>query len=163
MTRMRIVVVGGGSWGTGFSCVLRHRGHEVTLACRDPEQARVINETGHNPRYLKTADLAGVTATTVDDAPIAEADLVVLAVPSRAFADVAAALPGDAPVLSLTKGLDPHTGKRLSTLVRGRPVAVLSGPNMAEEVAEGLPSAAVVASEDDAVAEELQHALSSLA
>src|SRR3954447_22438441 len=162
MTRMRIVVIGGGAWGTGFSCVLRHRGHEVTLACRDPEQARVINETGHNPRYLKTADLAGVTATTVDDAPIAEADLVVLAVPSRAFADVAAALPGDAPVLSLTKGLDPATGERLSTRVQGRPVAVLSGPNMAEEIADGLPSAAVIASEDHDLAQRLQEAINSM-
>ena len=53
-------------------------------------------------------------------------------------------------MLSLTKGLDPATGERLSTLVAGRPVAVLSGPNMAEEIARGLPGAAVIASEDDA-------------
>jgi glycerol-3-phosphate dehydrogenase (NAD(P)+) len=83
-------------------------------------------------------------------------------VPSRAFGEVAAALPGDAPVLSLTKGLDPATGARLSTRVRGRPVAVLSGPNMAEEISEGLPSAAVVASEDRAFAEQLQDAIHSL-
>jgi len=157
-----VVVVGAGSWGTGFSCVLLHRGHEVTLAARDAEQARFINETGHNPRYLMSADLEGVIATTIDDAPIADADLVVLAVPSRSFADVAAALPGDAPVLSLTKGLDPATGERLSTRVRGRPVAVLSGPNMAEEIAEGLPSAAVIASEDHDLAEQLQEAINSM-
>jgi len=159
---VKVVVVGGGSWGTGFSCVLRHRDHDVTLACRDPEQARAINETGRNPRYLQTADLRGVSATTVDDAPIANADLVVLAVPSRAFADVAAVLPGDAPVLSLTKGLDPATGERLSTRVQGRPVAVLSGPNMAEEIADGLPSATVIASEDHALAEQLQEAINSM-
>src|SRR5207302_8109003 len=82
--------------------------------------------------------------------------------PSRAFAAVVDALPGTAPILSLTKGLDPATGERLSTLVRGRPVAVLSGPNMAEEVAEGLPTAAAIASEDRALAEELQHAIHSL-
>jgi glycerol-3-phosphate dehydrogenase (NAD(P)+) len=86
----------------------------------------------------------------------------VLAVPSRAFADVAAALPGDAPVLSLTKGLDPATGERLSTRVQGRPVAVLSGPNMAEEVADGLPSATVIASEDNELAERLQEAINSM-
>ncbi len=159
---MKVVVVGGGSWGTGFSLVLRHRDHDVTLACRDAEQARAINETGRNPRYLQTADLRGVSATTVDDAPIANADLVVLAVPSRAFADVAAVLPGDAPVLSLTKGLDPATGERLSTRVQGRPVAVLSGPNMAEEIADGLPSATVIASEDHALAEQLQEAINSM-
>ena len=159
---MKVVVVGGGSWGTGFSCVLRHRGHDVTLACRDAEQARAINETGHNPRYLQTADLRGISAGTIDEAPIAGADLVVLAVPSRAFAAVAGALPGNAPVLSLTKGLDPATGERLSTRVAGRPVAVLSGPNMAEEIAEGLPSAAVIASEDYALAEQLQEAINSM-
>src|SRR3954467_454815 len=136
MTRMRIVVVGGGSWGTGFSCVLRHGGHDVTLACRDPEQARAINDTGHNPRFLRTADLAGVTATTIDDAPYGDADVVVLAVPSAAFADVAAALPGEAPVLNRSKGCGPATGERLSTRVQGRPFAVLSGPNMAEEIAD---------------------------
>src|SRR6266540_59365 len=121
---MNTVVVGGGSWGTAFSLVLQHRGHEVTLTCRDREQARAIAETGRNPRYLSTVDLGGIGATTIDQAPIAEADLVVLAVPSRAFAEVAAGLPGDSPVLSLTKGLDPATGERLSTRVQGRPVAV---------------------------------------
>jgi glycerol-3-phosphate dehydrogenase (NAD(P)+) len=159
---VRIVVVGGGSWGTGFSCVLRHREHEVTLACRDAEQARAINETGRNPRYLQAADLRGVAATTIDDARLGDADLVVLAVPSRSFAEVAAKLPGTSPVLSLTKGLDPGTGERLSTRVRGRPVAVLSGPNMAEEIAEGLPSAAVIASEDHVLAEQLQEAINSM-
>ncbi|MFL5946592.1 MAG: NAD(P)H-dependent glycerol-3-phosphate dehydrogenase [Gaiellaceae bacterium] len=159
---METVVVGGGSWGTAFACVLRHRGHDVTLACRDPDQARTIAATGRNPRYLPTLDLSKITAATIDEAPIADADLVVLAVPSRAFADVAAALPGAAPVLSLTKGLDPATGERLSTRVRGRPVAVLSGPNMAEEIADGLPSATVIASEDHALAEELQEAINSM-
>ncbi len=155
---MRAVVVGGGSWGTAFSRLLTDRGHEVTLVCRDPEQAAAIAETGRNPRYLTTVDLRDVAAAR--EAP-ARADLYVLAVPSRAFAEVAGALPEGGPALSLTKGLDPATGERLSTLVRDRPVAVLSGPNMAEEIAEGLPSAAVIASEDEALAVELQHAINS--
>ena len=162
MTRVQIVVVGGGSWGTGFACLLRDRGHDVTLACRDSGQVRAIRETGRNPRYLTTADLHGVEAAVIEEAPIARADLIVMAVPSRAFAEVASALPGTAPVLSLTKGLDPATGERLSTRVRDRPVAVLSGPNMAEEIAEGLPSAAVIASEDGAFAEQLQDAINSM-
>src|SRR5689334_5148535 len=144
-TRVDVVVVGGGSWGTAFACLLRDRGHAVTLACHGAEQARAIEETGRNPRYLRDVDLGGIEAATVDDAPVAGADLVVLAVPSRAFAQVAASLPGTAPVLGLAKGLDPATGERLSTRVVGRPVAVLSGPNMAEEVAAGLPSATVIA------------------
>jgi glycerol-3-phosphate dehydrogenase (NAD(P)+) len=156
---VRVVVVGGGSWGTAFSRLLADRDHEVTLACRDPEQAAAIAQTGRNPRYLTTVDLREVTA--VHDVPEG-ADLYVLAVPSRAFAQVAAALPAGGPALSLTKGLDPATGERLSTLVRDRPVAVLSGPNMAEEIAVGLPSAAVIASEDEALAVELQHAINSM-
>jgi glycerol-3-phosphate dehydrogenase (NAD(P)+) len=159
---MRVVVVGGGSWGTAFACLLRDRGHDVTLACRDAEQARAIGETGRNPRYLRDVDLRGIHAAPIVEAPVAATDLIVLAVPSRAFAEVAAALPGSAPVLSLAKGLDPATGERLSTRVEGRPVAVLSGPNMAEEVAAGLPSATVIASEDRALADELQRAINSM-
>jgi glycerol-3-phosphate dehydrogenase (NAD(P)+) len=158
---VRIVVVGGGSWGTAFSRLLADRRHDVTLACRDPEQARAINESGRNPRYLGIVDLRGIPAAPLGEAPVAQADVVVVALPSRAFASVVEDLPGTAPILSLTKGLDPGTGERLSTLVRGRPVAVLSGPNMAEEVAEGLPTAAALASEDAALAEELQHAINS--
>jgi glycerol-3-phosphate dehydrogenase (NAD(P)+) len=160
---VKAVVVGGGSWGTAFSRLLADRGHAVTLACRDPDQARQIAETARNPRYLKAVDLRDVAATTIDEAPVADAEVVVVAIPSRSFGEVVRALPGESPILSLTKGLDPATGERLSTLVRDRPVAVLSGPNMAEEVAAGLPTAAAIASEDADLAERLQEAINSLA
>src|SRR5436305_1940906 len=130
---MRVVVVGAGAWGTAFAHVLRERGHDLFVARRD----------------------------TLDDAPYAEAELVVLAVPSHAFGAVLEHVTGDAPVLSLAKGLDPATGARLSTLVVDRPVAVLSGPNMAEEVLAGLPGASVIASEDEELAVRLQHAVNS--
>ncbi len=158
---MRAVVVGGGSWGTGFSRLVADRGFEVTLATHSAEDAAAIRETGRNPRYLTQIDLSGVEATTIAEAPVAAAELVVIAVPSRAFRSVVETLPGKAPVLSLTKGLDPETGERLSTLVRGRPVAVMSGPNMAEEVAGGLPAATVIASRDQELARTLQAALNS--
>jgi glycerol-3-phosphate dehydrogenase (NAD(P)+) len=160
---VKVVVVGAGAWGTAFTCVLVARGHDVTLAARDPEQARLIAETGQNPRYLPNADVSGADATTIAEAPFGEAELVVVAVPSAAFAEVVRALPGEAPVLILTKGLDPETDSRLSALVADRRVAVLSGPNFAEEIADGLPAAAVVASEDHALALELQSAINSLA
>jgi len=144
---MRAAVVGAGAWGTAFARLLAARGHDVTLATRDAEQAREIEATGRNPRYLPSVDLEGVSATVVGDPALAGADLHVVAVPSRAFAEVVRELPGGAPVLSLTKGLDPASGRRLSTLVQGRPVAVLSGPNIAGEIVHGLPAAAVVASE----------------
>jgi glycerol-3-phosphate dehydrogenase (NAD(P)+) len=159
---VRFLVVGAGSWGTAFTRVLLDRRHDVVLACHTPEQARAIAETGRNPRYLTDTDLRGVEAVPLEDAP-GDVDAIVLAVPSRAFADVAAGLPGDAPVLSLTKGLDPATGERLSTRVGRRAVAVLSGPNIAEEVAHGLPTAAVIASEDGYLAGQLQHAVNSIA
>ncbi|HVU78951.1 MAG TPA: NAD(P)H-dependent glycerol-3-phosphate dehydrogenase [Gaiellaceae bacterium] len=130
---MRAVVVGAGAWGTAFAHLLRDRGHDVFPAGRE----------------------------AVAGAPYEEADLVVLAVPSSAFREVLAQVGGRAPILSLAKGLDPATGERLSTLVRGRPVAVLSGPNMAEEVLAGLPGATVIASEDEALAVRLQEALNS--
>jgi glycerol-3-phosphate dehydrogenase (NAD(P)+) len=158
---VKAVVVGAGSWGSAFAALLRDRGHEVTLAARDAEQAAAIRETGRNPRYVPEADLGGIDATTIADAPVEAADVVVVAVPSRVFGEVVAGLPGDVPLLSLTKGLDPDTGERLSTLVPRRPVAVLSGPNIAEEIVRGLPAAAVVASDDLELAVRLQVAVNS--
>ena len=74
-----------------------------------------------------TVTLAGRRAE-IDTAPYDQAELVVVAVPSRAFREVLGHIGGTAPILSLVKGLDPASGERLSTLVRDRPVAVLSGP-----------------------------------
>ena len=157
---MRFLVVGAGSWGTAFTRVLFDRGHEVVLACHTKEQAEAIRETGRNPRYMTKVDLRGAEIVELAKAP-GDVDFIVVAVPSRAFSAVVADLPGEAPVLSLTKGLDPATGERLSACVRDRPVAVLSGPNMAEEIAIGLPTAAVIASEDGFLAGQLQHAINS--
>jgi glycerol-3-phosphate dehydrogenase (NAD(P)+) len=157
---MRFLVVGAGSWGTAFTRVLLERGHDVVLACRSPEQAETIARTGWNPRYLQGVDLSASHPVALADAQ-ADVDVVAVAVPSRAFGEVMEALPGEAPVLSLVKGLDPETGERLSTCVRGRSVAVLSGPNIAEEIAVGLPTAAVIASDDGFLAGQLQHAINS--
>jgi glycerol-3-phosphate dehydrogenase (NAD(P)+) len=129
---MKIAVIGAGAWGTVFGGVLRSRGHDVEILGRER-----------------------------DDSVVEDAELVVVAVPSRSFGEVVKDLPGDSPVLSLTKGLDPASGGRLTALVRDRPVAVLSGPNIAAEIAEGLPTAAVVASQDHELAVELQHAINS--
>ena len=158
---MKVVVLGGGSWGSAFAALVAEGGHDVVLACRDAQQARSIQETGRNPRYLRGLDLTRVRAAELADAPVAEADFVAVAIPSRAFRDVVQGLPGAAPILSLAKGLDPGSGERLSRVVGERPVAVLSGPNHAEEVAEGLPAAAVIACEDEALALELQDAVHS--
>src|SRR5262249_14277380 len=84
--RMKAAVVGAGSWGTVFSRLLLDRGHEVALVCRDPAQAHAIAETGRNPRYLPEVDLSDVVPGTVCEARLEERDLLVLALPSRAFA-----------------------------------------------------------------------------
>jgi glycerol-3-phosphate dehydrogenase (NAD(P)+) len=157
---VRFLVAGAGSWGTAFTHLLLERGHEVVLGCHTGEQARAIATTGRNPRSLSKVDLRAVEAVALDAAP-GDVDVVVVAVPSTAFVDVVGRLPGNAPVLSLTKGLDPATGERLSTRVAGRRVAVLSGPNIADEIAVGLPTAAVIASDDGYLAGRLQHALNS--
>jgi glycerol-3-phosphate dehydrogenase (NAD(P)+) len=130
---VRVVVVGAGAWGTAFGALLRGRDHDVTIAGR----------------------------AEIDGAPYDRAELVVLAVPSRAFREVLERIAGGAPILSLVKGLDPASGQRLSTLVCDRPVAVLSGPNMADEVLHGLPGATVIASEDEQLALQLQEAINS--
>ncbi len=147
---MRAVVLGGGTWGTGFSRLLADRGYEVTLAVRDAEDARAIAETGRNPHYSSSVDLNGIVATTIAEAPVDDdrSDRRRRAEPRVSLRGRGAARRARR-CSSLTKGLDPETGERLSTLVRGRPVAVLSGPNMAEEVVAGLPGATVIASEDE--------------
>ncbi|MGZ4360193.1 MAG: NAD(P)H-dependent glycerol-3-phosphate dehydrogenase [Gaiellaceae bacterium] len=161
---MRVALVGAGAWGTAFAGLLAERGHAVTLVTELPEQARAIAATGHNPDFLSGLALEGVAAVPAADsgAVVEGAELVVLAVPSAVFSGVAASLPGRAPVLSLAKGLDPVSGRRLSTLLEGRPVAVLSGPNFAHEIAAGLPAAAVVASEDEWLGRRLQTEIGSL-
>ena len=157
---MKAVVIGGGSWGSVFAALLAERGHDVVLACRDAEQARAIAATGRNPRSAPAVDLNSVRAEPLADAPLADAELLAVAVPSRDFRRVVGGLPrGNGAVLSLVKGLDPVSGERLSQVVDGRPVAVLSGPNHAEEIAEGRPAAAVIASEDEELAVRLQHEL----
>jgi glycerol-3-phosphate dehydrogenase (NAD(P)+) len=130
---LKAVVVGAGSWGTTFAALLEERGHDVVVAGRRPPFVPVV------------------------DAPVSAADLVCIAVPSRAFREVVGTLPGNAPRLILTKGLDPASGQRLSRVVEGAPVAVLSGPNHAEEIAQGLPAAAVLASENEELATRIQH------
>jgi glycerol-3-phosphate dehydrogenase len=97
------VVVGCGTWGTVFAGLLRGRGHEVELACRDAEQAAAIREARRNPRYATNVDLKGISPAAVADARYEDADVVVLAVPSRVFGEVVRGLPVGAAVLGLTK------------------------------------------------------------
>lgn len=165
--QVRAAVVGAGSWGTAFARHLSLCGVRTTLVARRPEQARSIAASGHNPDYLPEVQLpVQLEAAALDTFDLAGADLVVLAIPSRAYATTLAALaPRFAPgvgILSLTKGVEPGSLRRLSVvaeeaLASWEPhIAVLSGPNHAEEVSQDQPTATVVASHDEAFAVRLQ-------
>lgn len=174
---MKASVIGGGSWGTAFARLLANAGFETELVCRRPEQAAAINRDHRNPDYqLKIDDHPvdlppALTAATFTDNHLLSADLVVVAVPSKAYREVvhnlAAHINPAAAVLSLTKGLEPVTLKRLSQVLKeelpapasGR-VLVLSGPNHAEEVAREIPTATTIATADLQLARQLQHDIS---
>jgi glycerol-3-phosphate dehydrogenase (NAD(P)+) len=155
----RVAVLGAGSWGTAFGKVLADSGREVTLWARRAEVAAAVNEHQVNPGYLPGIVLpASLTATVHADEAMDGADAVVFAVPSQTLrANLAFwrdSIPDTSTLLSLAKGVELGTWKRMSeviTEVAGVPVdrvAVLTGPNLAREIAEGQPTAAVIACAD---------------
>ena len=167
----RVAVVGAGSWGTAFARHLALIGIQTVLLARRPDQAESMRRQGRNPDYLDFLDLPDTLDYGVyPDPRLGQVDLVVVAVPSRVYRDVLASIaPHMRPrvgLLSLTKGLDPASRSRLSEVAATElsslepSVAVLSGPNQAEEVALGQPTATVVASDDQAFAETLQRFIS---
>jgi glycerol-3-phosphate dehydrogenase (NAD(P)+) len=165
---VKIAVIGGGSWGTALAAHARRAGHEVRTWARSPAVADAINERHENPAYLPGVALpSGLRATTSLDEALADAEAAIVAVPSEYCREIyrhagAATAPG-ALLVSATKGLETDTLRRMTEVAAaeapGRPLAVLSGPSFALEVAKQLPTAVVVAAHDHAVAERVQHAL----
>jgi glycerol-3-phosphate dehydrogenase (NAD(P)+) len=165
----RAAVLGAGSWGTTFAKVLADAGCEVTLHARRAELAKAIAEDGENRDYLPGVRLPHRVRATADAGEaLLDADVVVLAVPSQSLrqnlTDWTPLLPTDATLLSLMKGIELGTTKRMSEVIcevtgAGRDrVAALSGPNLAREIAEEQPAATVIACSDTARAEALQAA-----
>jgi glycerol-3-phosphate dehydrogenase (NAD(P)+) len=165
----RIAVFGTGSWGTTFAMILAEVGNEVTLWGRRPELVRAIADDRRNPDYLPGIELPrGLRATTSPAEALDGAEFVVLAVPSQTLRGNLAAwrehLPEQAVLVSLMKGIEVGTTKRMSEVIRevaGVPeerVAVVSGPNLAPEIAQRQPAATVVACTDESVANRLQQA-----
>ncbi len=161
-------MVGAGSWGTALARHLSLRGAAVSLWGRDPALVERIRSTRENARYLPGLPVpAEVIVTSDPGEALRAAGVVLVAVPSHGVEDVLArlarAIPDDAVVVSATKGIEPRRARRMSELLEevlpGRPVAVLSGPSFAREVAQGLPAALVVASADDETARRLQRGL----
>jgi glycerol-3-phosphate dehydrogenase (NAD(P)+) len=165
----RIAVLGAGSWGTTFAKVLADAGRDVVLWARREHVATAINTSRRNPDYLPGIELpVGLHATADLDRATAGADAVAVAVPSQSvrenlvvFRDV---LPRRGPIISLAKGVEVGTGLRMSEVIAsvGRidsaRIVVLTGPNLALEIAAGQPTATALACRDHAAAVAVQHA-----
>jgi glycerol-3-phosphate dehydrogenase (NAD(P)+) len=166
---MRAAVLGAGSWGTAYAKVLADAGGEVTLWARREEVAAAIRQDGTNPDYLPTVRLPDrVTATSDARVAIQDADLVVLAVPSQTLRGNLTSwrdwIAPDATLVSLAKGIELGSTKRMSEViveeagVKLDRVVVVSGPNLAAEIAAEEPTATVVAGTDPARTTALQQA-----
>ncbi|RDI69394.1 glycerol 3-phosphate dehydrogenase (NAD(P)+) [Nocardia pseudobrasiliensis] len=160
--------MGAGSWGTAFAKVLNDAGTSVTMWARRAEVAKALASEHRNPSYLTDVALPGIAATDDHRVALDGADIVVLAVPSQSLRVNLAAwkndVPADATLLSLAKGIETGTLLRMSQVIHevtgadpGR-IAVLSGPNLAREIADEQPAASVVACADPERAEAVQHA-----
>ena len=158
----KIAVFGGGSWGTAFSTILADAGNDVTIWTRRQELADQIS-AGRNTDYLPDHELpASISGTTDSLEAVDGADIVVLSVPSQSLRDNLAGwgdVLGDRVVVSLMKGVELGTTKRMSEVIAeagGVPperIAVVSGPNLAKEIVQRQPAATVVACPDESAAD----------
>jgi glycerol-3-phosphate dehydrogenase (NAD(P)+) len=162
--RPGVAVVGSGAWGTTLA-VLVARSEPVTLLCHSAETATRLQVEHRNERRLPGVELPERVVPTADPAELEGAELVILAVPSshlrETMARIAPSVPRSADVLSVVKGLEPLTLLRMTQVIADAGgiepwrVAALSGPNLALEIARGLPASAVVAAEDLTLADRI--------
>ncbi|MEU6668364.1 NAD(P)H-dependent glycerol-3-phosphate dehydrogenase [Streptomyces sp. NPDC046727] len=166
---VRAAVMGTGSWGTAFGMVLADAGCDVTLWARRPELAEAVNSTRTNPDYLPGVELPDNLRATADAAKaLRDADFTVLAVPSQTLranlAEWTPLLAPDTVLVSLMKGVELGSTMRMSEVIEdvakvgADRVAVVTGPNLAREIAARMPALAVVACTDEQVAQRLQAA-----
>lgn len=167
--RLRAAVIGTTGWGVTLALLLARNGHEVRLLARTPEEANALRAAGRSPR-LPGHPFPAVLAPTADPTEAFDgADLVALAVPAQTvranLIPLAGTLPRRAVFVSATKGIERDTALRISEVVREAAPSVtaeqycaLSGPNLKDEVAAGLPCAAVIASSSDEAARFAQRA-----
>jgi glycerol-3-phosphate dehydrogenase (NAD(P)+) len=163
----RVAVFSAGSWGTAFSMVLADAGNDVTLWARRDDVVANINDKHENADYFPGVELpATIRATTNPSDAVDGAEFVVLSVPSQSLRDNltgwAPVIPEDVVFLSLMKGVELGTTKRMSEVIAEvtgagpERIAVISGPNLAPEIARREPAASVVACGDDEVARRVQ-------
>lgn len=165
--RTKVAVVGAGSWGTAFGSITAGKGIETVLWARRPEVAAAVTERHQNADYLPGIELPPALWATPDlERALTGAQVVVMAVPSHTFRENFRALrpwlSSSAPVVSLVKGIEQDTHNRMSQVLAeegdlaGARVAVVSGPNLAKEIAHRQPAASVVACADGDSAKRLQ-------
>lgn len=163
----KVAVFGAGSWGTAFSIVLADAGNDVTIWARREEVAEAINDRRENGEYLPGIELPPQVSATHDIEKAAHgADVVVLAAPSQSLrvnlTDWAPYVEPDAVLVSLMKGVELGTLDRMSQVIGEvtgagpERIAVVSGPNLAKEIAKREPAASVVACADEDVARQIQ-------
>jgi glycerol-3-phosphate dehydrogenase (NAD(P)+) len=163
----KVAVFGAGSWGTAFATVLAGAGNQVSIWGRRESLCETINSRHENTDYLPGIRLSEAITATHDPAAAAQgAEAIVLAVPSQSLrdnlVDWAGVLPSAVPLVSLMKGVEVGTTKRMSEVIAEitgagpERIAVVSGPNLAREIAEGQPAASVVACTDEGTAARLQ-------
>ncbi|PIE37423.1 MAG: NAD(P)H-dependent glycerol-3-phosphate dehydrogenase [Gammaproteobacteria bacterium] len=164
MNTLRVGLLGGGSWGTTVAALLT-RNAPVTLWARSKKTVEEINTHHTNEKYLPGATLPKALKATHDlEAAVRDADVIVMGIPSQNFRSVLEGVREHlrpwVPVISLTKGLELDTGKRMTEIINeilpGHPVGVLTGPNLAREIMAGQAAASVLAMGDKIVQQELQ-------
>jgi glycerol-3-phosphate dehydrogenase (NAD(P)+) len=167
---LQVGVLGAGNWGTTLAQLVATKGHATQLWCRDPEQRHAINEQHTSEVSVPGLVLSGKVHAEAELAPVvAGSDLLLMAIPSQAFREVcrqlATVVPPDLPVVHCTKGFENDSNLRMSEiLVREtcvRQFGVLSGPNIATEIARGKPAGTVVATRFPRIARLVRRALAS--
>ena len=157
-------LLGGGSWGTTVAALIA-KNAPVTMWARDRGTVDEINTQHSNAKYLPDAALPkSVRATTEIEKAVAKMDVIVMGIPSQSFRGVLEQIKPHirpwVPVISLSKGLELSTGKRMTELINevlpGHPAGVLTGPNLAREIMSGYAAASVIAMDDEVIVKELQ-------
>ena len=153
---MKIGVIGGGAWGTALAQVAAHGGRDVLLWAREPEVVDAINADHVNPLFLNDIPLSASIRATGELDQLRHLDALLVVVPAQHVGAVLAATPvGSKPLVLCAKGMEAGTRRLVGEVARAAhpdaPIAVLSGPTFAHEVARGLPTAVTLACEDEGV------------
>jgi len=165
----KIAIIGGGAWGTALAIKIAANGNDVSLWCRNPELALRINKSRENKSYLSGIKLPKNINAVSDFADISSAEAIFLCIPAQhmreQMSDVRCRVSENVPLVICSKGIEEKSLKLMSEVVREifqkNPIAILSGPNFASEIAAGLPAAATLACKNKKIGKEIAQILAS--